>query len=168
VAGGMCLSRSKGVNLPLLSVYATMGYDVEVHPNSYAVSMDRALISCYKLDYNYKRVYIDFDDTIIIREKVNLNVIRFLYQCKNNNIIVILLTRHSSNIYDSMKKYSIDFNLFSKIIVITQMEQKSRHIMPENSIFIDNTYSERRAVQKVFGIPVFDVDAIEFLLNWET
>ena len=79
----MCQTRAKGINLPLLSVYIAMGYDVDVYDNTYHLIMDCALIGRYKLDIDYNYVYIDFDDTITLRGKVNLNTIRFMYQCYN-------------------------------------------------------------------------------------
>ena len=53
-AGTMCLTRARGYNLPLLSVYVTMGYDVNPILNPYKIIMDRALISRYKIDYKYE------------------------------------------------------------------------------------------------------------------
>jgi len=35
-----------------------------------------------------------------------------------------------------------------------------------NAIFIDNSYKERREVKKKHGMPVFDVDAIQSLIDW--
>jgi len=166
VAGTMCLTRARCVNFPLLSVYTAIGLDIEILPNNYSVKMDRALISRYKIDFEYENVYFDFDDTLIIRCKVNLNAIRFLYQCKNMNKRVILITKHIDDIYRSMEKYSIDKNLFSEIISIKEIEKKSYYIKYKNAIFIDNAYAERSDVAKNCGIPVFDVDGIEFLLDW--
>jgi predicted ATP-grasp superfamily ATP-dependent carboligase len=168
VAGTMCLSRARGVNLPLLSIYAILGYDIEVLPNGCNVKMDRALIARYKIDYQYDTVYFDFDDTLIVRGKVNLNAIRFLYQCQNLNKSVILLTKHSDDIEQSMNKYCINKNLFSEIIHIDENKRKSDFVKTEMTIFIDNAYSERKEVYEKCCIPVFDVDGIEVLLDWRS
>jgi len=165
-AGTMCLARAKGVNLPLLSVYTALGYDINVFENPYNVTMDRTLISRYKIDYDYKRVYFDFDDTLIINDKVHLPAIWFLYQCKNNNIEVILITKHEKDLYQTLEKYLVSKNLFDKIIHIVDGEEKSNYINPDKSIFVDNAFAERYKVHKMFNIPVFDVDELEVLMDW--
>lgn len=167
-AGTMCLSRAQGVNLPLLSVYTAMGYDIDITPNSYNVKMDRTLISRYKIDYNYDTVYFDFDDTLIINDKVHIPAISFLYQCKNLGKKIILLTKHEKEILNTMQKYSISENIFDKIIHINANENKANYINPQKAIFVDNAYQERRIVQKTHNIPVFDVDGLEILLDWRS
>jgi hypothetical protein len=51
------------------------------------------------------------------------------------------------------------------IVQLTDAQEKWAFIEPEGSIFIDNYWFDRRAVKAKFGIPVFDVDSIESLLN---
>lgn len=165
-AGTMCLSRALGVNLPLLSVYNAMGYDVEISQNKYKLKMDRTLISRYKIDYEYDRIYFDLDDTLLIEDKVYLPAIRFLYQCKNQNKEVILITRHEKDLAKTLKKHAIAENLFNKIIKIGFDKEKGDFINPDKAIFIDNAYQERQKIQKRFNIPVFDVDGLEVLLDW--
>ena len=165
-AGTMCLSRAQGVNLPLLSVYTVMGYDIDIFQNPYNVVMDRTLISRYKIDYEYDTVYFDFDDTLIIDNKVHLPAIRFLYQCKNLNKKVILITRHEKDLYKTFEKYAITKDLFTEIIHINFDNKKTDYITPEKAIFIDNAYKERKLVHDKFDIPVFDVEGLEILLDW--
>lgn len=168
-AGTMCLSRARGINLPLLSVYAAQGKEITVFDNPYTVTMDRTLISRYKINYNYDTVYIDYDDTIVEGELVSLPVIKFLYQCKNKGIKVILLTRHevdhSDTVEESLLLHAISKDLFYKIIKIDFDEKKSYYIT-NNSIFIDNSYAERKEVHDIMGIPVFDVEGIEVIEDW--
>lgn len=171
-AGTMCLSRAKGVNLPLLSVYAAIGKNTEILENEYSLTVDRTLISRYKTTLQYDRVYIDFDDTILADGKVNLQSIRFLYQCANSQKKVVLLTHHKADHNDSavdaLRSCRIDPGLFDEIIELSFDVPKYTIILPEGSIFIDNAYCERREVHQRLGIPVFDVDGIEVLLDWRT
>lgn len=168
-AGTMCLSRARGINLPLLSVYAAEGKNITVFENPYTVVMDRTLISRYKIDYNFKRVYVDYDDTVIEGDKVCLPVIKFLYQCKNKNIEIILLTRHevdhNDSVEESLSSHAISPSLFSKIIKLTFDEKKSDYIS-DDSVFIDNSYAERKTVHDENGIPVFDIEGIEVIEDW--
>jgi len=165
-AGTMCLSRAQGVNIPLLSVYTIMGYDIEVFQNPYNVIMDRTLISRYKFNYDYDTVYFDFDDTLIINNKVHLPSIRFLYQCKNLNKKVILISKHEKDLYKTFENYAISKDLFTEIIHISFDENKTDYINPEKAIFIDNSYQERKLVHNKFNIPVFDVEGLEVLIDW--
>ena len=165
-AGTMCMARARGVNLALLSVYDALGYDVEVFINPYHIKLDRSLISRYKIDYEYENVYFDFDDTLIINNKVHLPAISFLYQCKNKGKKIFLITKHETDIYEDLKKYDLTESLFEEIILLKPKDNKEDYIKKEKAIFIDNMYAERKSVITKLGIPVFDVDAIEVLLDW--
>ena len=165
-AGTMCVSRARGYNLPLLSVYVAMGYDISVPQKSMNVEMDRALIARYDMHLDYDTVYIDFDDTITLRDEINPYAMFFLYQCHNKHVKVHLLTRHIHNIHESLKKHAVSEDLFTDIIYIPDNESKSSYITESKSIFIDNMYKERVEVAMERDIPVFDADGFEFLLDW--
>lgn len=169
-AGTMCLSRAQGVNLPLLSVYAALGYPLSVIQNPGQVTVDRTLISRYQFEYDYDHVYLDFDDTLLIRGEVYLPTITFLYQCKNKGVPVTLLTRHGMDhderIQETLLRHCISPGLFDKIVDIAPGEQKSDYIRSGHSILIDNAFAERAAVHERLGIPVFDVDGLEVLRDW--
>lgn len=166
-AGTMCMTRAKGINLPLLTVYAAMGYDTNVYDNGKPIEMDRSLIGRYNLNIEYDSVYIDFDDTITLRGEVNPLAMYFLYQCHNKNKKVHLLTRHIYNIYDTLAKYAISESLFTDIVSVDDGVLKSKYIADKSSIFIDNMFKERTDVHNTIGIPVFDADSFEFLLDWK-
>lgn len=165
-AGSMCLTRAKGINLPLLTIYTAMGQDVSIFDNGRNVEMDRALISRYNINIDYDDVYIDFDDTITLRGEVNPLAMFFLYQCHNKGKKVYLLTRHIDNIHGSCKKYAISEDLFTEIVHIKDDTLKSEYIKSKKAIFIDNMFKERMDVKNNCGIPVFDADGFEFLLDW--
>lgn len=165
IAGTMCVSRNLGVNMPLLTLYNMWGYDVDIICNENAELMDRAFIGRFRTDIAYDNVYADFDDTIIIDGKVNTQMISFLYQARNAGKNLILLTKHSTDIHEDLKKWRISEALFDEVISIGNDEQKYTFIR-ENSIFIDDSFSERRRVRDALGIPVFSPDMIESLLDW--
>lgn len=170
VSGTSCLTRAKGINLPMLSVYLFMGYDVGVFDNPYNVKVDRSLISRYEIDYEFDKVYIDYDDTISVGRDVVVSVLSFLYQCKNKNKDIILISRHEEDHEDSLEKnlesHSINKSLFTDIIKLKFSQDKADFIDPYRSIFIDNAYAERKKVHDKLDIPVFDVEGIEVLLDW--
>lgn len=165
IAGTMGLTRSLGINMPLLTLYTFWGYDVDIINNGNRVLLDRAFISRFDTDIKYDRVYVDFDDTVIIRDKVNSFLMMYLYQAHNKGKKLYLLTRHSTDIYADLEKYCIPVSLFEDIIQIDDSGRKTDYIMPD-SIFIDDSFAERKRVREKCGIPVYDLDMIESLVDW--
>lgn len=160
----MGLYRHVGVNFALLSLFNGMGLNVEILRNQYAVQLDRCLHNRFKADLTYSRVYLDFDETLVVGKHVHANAIAFVYQCRNRNIPIVLLTKHRYNLSDSLRKCGISENLFEKVIQLNEHQSKCDYINPVDAIFIDNYWFDRRAVKERFGIPVFDVDTIECLI----
>lgn len=169
-AGTMCQSRARGFNLPLLSVYTTLNQNIEVIDNGYNVTIDRTLFARYKTNISYNTVYVDYDGTIIVKGKVCLSIIRFLFQCKNEGKQIVLITRHNedheNNVIDDMTSYGISSSLFDDIICLSFDEEKYTVIRNLNSIFIDNSFIERKKVFINKKIPVFSVDGIDLLQDW--
>jgi hypothetical protein len=163
IAGAMGFCRGAGVNLPLMSVYDAEGYNVIAMLNPFVKEMDRALYNRFIVDYDYKNVYMDLDDCIICDGKVNTEIVQFLYQCINKNIHLHLLTRHSSDLCATLKKYRLG-NVFDTITHIEDGSPKSKYITFPDAIFIDDSFSERKFVYDALGIPVFAPDAVEALL----
>ncbi len=166
-------SQGYGVNLPLLAVSDFAGMDVFVTKNNYAVTTDKTFIDRYELGYQYERVYIDYDDTITCEngEKTNTLIMAFLYQCKNQRHEVLLLTRHtvskSHSLEEDMHRLGIPKNIFSSIIDMSWDEEKKDYINTDKpSIFIDNSFCERKKVSESFQIPVFDVAHVLCLFDW--
>ena len=62
----------------------------------------------------------------------------------------------------------ISEDLFEEIRVIDVLEEKSDYIKEKKAIFIDDSFAERKRIKDRCGIPVFDVDMIESLIDWRT
>jgi hypothetical protein len=164
IPGTMALQRVKGINLPLLSLYEHQRIPLTIMTNSIDIEIDRALINRYKYNLSYRKVYVDLDDTLIINNKINTLLIRFLYQCLNNNISIILITKHSEDLQATLQKHRIN-GIFEEIIHLNSSDSKVNYISDTNSIFIDDSFSERQSVYKNLGIPTFDCSMIEILLD---
>ena len=160
-AGTMIFYRILGINFALMSIFDLLGYDIDILFNDLQIELDRCIKNRFKINYGFRRIYIDFDDTIIVRNKVNDIAIQFIYQMINNKKEIILLTRHDGNLSETLEQFRISENLFDKIIHLNFDIEKADYIEPEESIFIDNAFHERKKVFQKYGIPVFDVDAIE-------
>lgn len=161
----MGLYRHTGVNFALLTLFNAMGTRVEILQNDYAVQLDRCLHNRFKTDLKFARVYIDFDETLVVGRHVHELAMAFLYQCRNHAIPVVLLTKHRYKLIDTLRSCAISEHLFEEIIQITEAQHKWDFINPDGAIFIDNYWFDRRAVKEALGIPVFDVDGIECLLR---
>lgn len=164
-AGTMTFFRQLGVNFAALSLFDAMNYDVKVMFNDYDLVLDRSVRNSFNLKYDYNTLYIDFDDTLVVNNKINTTLIKLIYQSINKNKKIVLLTKHEYNLDESLSKYRINKSLFDEIIILKPSESKSDYIIDKNSIFIDNYFPERLSVRENCGIPVFDVDAVECLID---
>ncbi|HBI16894.1 MAG TPA: carbamoylphosphate synthase large subunit short form [Candidatus Moranbacteria bacterium] len=170
IAGSMALHRNLGINFALLSVFDALNKEVMISNNKYDIIMDRALFNRFQIKLEYNSVYIDLDDTIIFENKVNPMVLFYLYQCLNDGIKVCLLSRHKArtgnDIRDILKSFKIG-EIFDEIIDVMNNESKDIYIRDKKSIFIDDSFSERRVVGDKLDIPTFEVSSIESLINWK-
>ena len=171
-AGSFAFSKGLGVNLPLLSLLDFAGLPADVVKNDYHLEVDKTYIDRYSPCIDYDTVYIDYDDTITTNDGENVNpyVIAYLYQCKNKGKKIVLLTRHADtfkeSIYIDFDKKRLSKQLFDEIIELSWNDNKCNHIESSNSIFIDNSFAERKVVKDSCGIPVFDVINIDCLFDW--
>jgi hypothetical protein len=164
-ASTMGLYRQVGVNFALLSLFDAMDKEVSILVNECPVALDRCLYNRYRIDFKYDKVYIDFDDTIIIGENVNTDAIRYIYHCRNKGIRVVLLTKHRFNLDQTLKRFRLSRNMFDEVKHIDMGDDKANYIDPIKSIFIDNHFADRKHVHRRLNIPVFDVDAIDGLIE---
>lgn len=167
IPGTMGLSRNCGINYPLLTLFVFWGYDVDIIDNGYEISVDRALYGAYKINLDYTHIYLDFDDTLIIDNKVNTQLMSFIYQAINEDKIIHLLSRHEGNIHEDLKKYRISEELFEDITVLGEGDEKINYITEQSAIFIDDSFAERIKVASKRNIAVFDVDMVESLINYK-
>lgn len=164
IAGTSALSRMNGVNLPLLALYESERMPFEIKPQAFEVALDRALINRYRHNINYNTIYVDFDDTLVIRGKINIPLVTLLYQALNHGVRLVLITRHKSDLSFSLNRFRLQ-HLFDEIIHLRANESKADSIKDSCGIFIDDSFSERKAVQDRTGIPVFDTPMIQMLFD---
>lgn len=166
IPGTMGLSRNTGVNFPLLTIYTLLGYPVDIIKHDYQIEVDRAFINRYKINQQYSSVYLDLDDTLELKDKVNAWLMLYLYQCVNKGIELYLITRHARSINETLDSHKISPSLFKEIIHITDSKEKSQYITRKDAIFIDDSFRERLDVKQKCDINVFDLDEIEALIDW--
>lgn len=162
IAGAMAAHRVTGVNFPLLSIFEHERLDITLLLNQGEVELDRALSNRYRFQVAFKTVYIDLDDTLILNGRVNLQVIKFIFQCINQGKVVKLITRHQHDLGNTLRKHRL-MNLFDEVIHFTEGEPKSSLITEQDAIFIDDSFAERKDVAQLCGIPTFDGSMLEVL-----
>lgn len=163
VAGAMGLCRMQGVNLPLLSLYDAQDMDVAILKNDFDVEVDRALATRYRMDIAYDTVYVDLDDTLIVEGNPNYLLIGLLYKFLANNKRIVLVTKHAKEVSETLANHRISESIFDDVIKVGVDAAKSDYLIG-NSIFIDDSFEERRAAYTKYRIPVFDVsEAVELL-----
>ena len=165
--GSSSVHRVQGINFALCDLFLTIGKSPNILLNNFEVELDRSLENVFKINIKYDNIFIDYDDTIIINEKINLDAIKFLFYAINKSKNIYLITKHKGNLFESLLKYKLN-NIFTDIIHLKSHEEKVAFISKykyENSIFIDDSYTERFKVKNELNIPVFSVDTLNSLIN---
>lgn len=167
LGGSSLLSRAVGVNLALLSLFDAFDFDITPQINhDYRVVLDRALDNTYRCSgLEYNTVYVDYDDCLVLNTNlINVDLIRFLFDCINRGKKIVLLTKHNGDLYAELKLFRID-HLFDDIILISKEEEKYKYVTDHCAIFIDDSFSERQIIKEKIGIPVFGPDMIDVLYS---
>lgn len=163
LGGSSGLFRACGINFALLSLYDAFGLPVAILANNYDIEMDRALDSRYKLELDYNEVFIDYDDCIYSRHSgFNCDVLKFIFQCKNKNIKITLVSKHIGNLRQELQEHGIE-KLFDRIFHLENSEKKSAYIDNCKGIFIDDSFAERKEVKENANIAVFGLDMLPAL-----
>ncbi len=142
IAGSSSYYRMKGINFAALDLYQRQGKQVIVpEPNSPHLVIERSLDVVPIVDYTADQVYVDLDDCLLIGNQVNTHLLAFLYDAKNRNIPIKLVTRHQGNLSNSLKQFSLT-EIFDEIFHLTKGELKSDYIEGKSPLFIDDSFSE--------------------------
>ncbi|MEN0581690.1 ATP-grasp domain-containing protein [Phytobacter palmae] len=164
IAGTMVAQRALGVNLPLMALHDFMGRDVIPLVTPHVTLIERSIRTRAATTLQYQRVYVDLDDTLIIRQQPNPVLLAFLYQSRAHGKSLHLITRHEKKPLETLKQAAISPLLFDEIIHLQDTVKKSTHIKGP-AIFIDNYFPERLDVAQLDDVLVLDVDAVDFYLE---
>ena len=164
IAGTMALNRVLGVNFPLLSIYEAMRVPVAVDMLEVDAVIDRPLTNRYSHDLTYSTVYVDLDDTLIVRGEVNVPLVALLYQCVNQGHRLVLLTRHREDVPTTLARFRLS-ELWDAVVRVADEEEKADHISERDAILIDDSFRERRDAHARLGIATFDSSMIELLVD---
>lgn len=168
IAGTMGLPRARGVNLAALSLFSIQGVDIEILESNKPKAISRCLENFFqKVVESPTNVYIDYDDIIYMEESyINPAIISYIIKFRNDGARIVLISKHSNDLNKSLEIYGIK-GLFHKIIHIDATLKKTDFISedlknnPGDSLFIDDSFSERKAVSDKINIPTFDLSMLE-------
>lgn len=162
IAGSSGVQRARGVNLPLLAVYNHFKEPVAIRPITDSVTMDRALTCRVQLP-PYDHVFVDLDDTLLVNDLLNAELVRFLIEARNAGKLIHVLTRRHS--YPPCAAWHFLMAMADEWLVVCDDRRKSQFIRDHDlpAIFIDDSFAERREVYEAKGIPCYGLDAVEFL-----
>jgi carbamoyl-phosphate synthase large subunit len=154
-AGASGINRLRGVNLPILHVYQSLGIDFKIPNYSNNPKIEGGLIH---LDFNFDEVYVDYDDTLLIDGKVNKILIDFLAKCVGKTIPVKLITRHSGDLSQQIIGNGLS-PILTEIFHLQNFEEKSNYFSRGKKIlFIDDSYKERASVKDSFKESVLTLE----------
>lgn len=164
IPGSAVWSRSHGYNVAEMAVYDYQEKSVNALDQEYRFEIERELASYVKLNYSYKHVYIDLDETLVVKGKLEPMMMAFIVKSRNEGKMIHLITKSlEKNLNSYLCKYHIE-NFFDTIIHLSENEKKEHHVHFLDSIFIDDSYQNRMNVKEALGIPVFSPDMIPLMV----
>lgn len=158
IAGTMGLTRNRGVNMEMLTLFTLWGYDVDILVNEVEIHLDRAFGRCFRTDLRYDTVYLDFADTLRVKDRIDPQMLRFLYQARNQGKRLTLFKPAEERLED----YALPEELFDAILP-DDMQTKLKMVQG-SAILIDDDVSVRKALH-ARGVPVFSPDMTESLMD---
>ena len=164
IAGAMATHRVMGVNFPLLSIFEHERLPLGTLVNEGPMELDRALVNRFRHSIRFSALYVDLDDTLIVHGKVNIAVVRLIFQAINDGKPVRLVTRHAYDVAATLMRFRLA-GLFDEVIHLQNGEPKSAHILEADALLVDDSFSERREVSRALGIPTLDPSMVEMLIE---
>lgn len=147
VAGASGINRALGVNLALMSLHQFLGHPIEIiNQYHYAIYWQKS--NTVKIDYNFKNAFIDFDDTITHKSKINRKVVEGIKKWKELGIEISIITRSRVDISQQISDIGLK-NCISAIIYVGEERKSSKITCSDNFVFVDDSFRERQDVHEV-------------------
>jgi hypothetical protein len=145
VSGTMMVNRAKGINFVELALWQATGHEVSVNASPGQVIVRRTLDPHYQFDQEFDRLLVDFDDTLLVNGKLNVEVIGLIFKAKNENKPVILITKNQNRrLATTLHKYGITA-IFDDVLHIDEGQSKSSFTQA-GDLLVDDSFAERTSV----------------------
>ncbi len=80
IPGAMCVNRVRGINFSWLSILNCENKTIEpLFYNDISIECIKMFKNIYRTNFEYDNIYCDLDDTLILHDKVNVELIAFLF-----------------------------------------------------------------------------------------
>ncbi|TDG11615.1 ATP-grasp domain-containing protein [Seongchinamella unica] len=169
IAGTSVSARFGGVNLAALTIYDAMGIPVSVIKNDLNVEIERSIANRVVAREEFDSLVIDLDDTLITPDnRVCIKVLSLIYQYRETNRPVTLVSRHARDIRQTLDQHCLSSLLFDSIVHLQSGEPKSDHMpVKGRTLFVDDAFAERLEVSKSKeNVVVIDVDAVDGFIDY--
>jgi len=164
IPGSVVWSRAQGVNIAELGIWNHQFVNVFVQQNNSTFQLEREISSKLILSSDYSHVYVDLDDTLIRKGKIDPWGIAFLIQEKNSGKSIHLITKSLTTDLDKTLRENHLLGIFSSISHLDLIQEKRDFVLNRDSIFIDDSFTERQRVSEVHGIPCFGPDIFRIMV----
>ena len=134
---------------------------MDIHLNKFNLELFRTTKNRYSYSYNIRTVWLEFNNTIILNDRVNPDVMHFIYRCRNLKRKVYLLTQNVNYTEKQLDTHHINKSLFAKIVGIGQ--HYKNNLSAENTILIVNR-KVKLEEHKSLNIPILGIDSINSIL----
>ena len=159
VAGASGIQRLVGVNLPLMAIYQMKGEPVSVIRQH---TLPGVWNSGFELGFEYSQIFVDFDDTIIVKSETNLPLLKFIRGKKRDGTRISVISKNIGDLMGLIRHLGLE-NDFDEIIQVPPSRAKKDFILTSCSfLFIDDSFAERREVKEKFIDQVLTLDATAF------
>jgi hypothetical protein len=164
IPGSAVWSRAQGVSMAELGIWNHQSIKVSVLQNHSLFKLEREISSKLMLSSEYSHVYVDLDDTLIRKGKLDPWGIAFLIQEKNSGKSIHLITKSlTSNLERTLRENHL-IGIFSSLSHLDLAQEKRDFVLEKDSIFIDDSFTERRRVSEAHGIPCFGPDIFRIMV----
>jgi len=145
-SGTVMLNRFAGVNLVEIAVFYAIGENVSIPKPDFDVVLRRTLVPKCKVYTGYKKLYVDFDDTLLLNEStINAELMAVVFKAKNRGISVSIITKNQKRNLAKVLNFFGVSSVFDEIIHLPPDGDKSLYAS-EGALFIDDSFSERESV----------------------
>lgn len=164
VSGTMMVNRVRGVNFVELAIHQALGDEVQILDTPLPVTVTRTLRPTFHHALEYRDLYVDFDDTLLLDEEtINLDVVALIFQTKNRGGRVFLITKNrKNNLARGLHRFGIT-SVFDGIHHLRDDESKADHLRP-GDLLVDDSFAERSQAIRA-GAAAIGLDAVQMFLD---
>ncbi len=162
IAGTMSVSRLRGVNLPLLSLYEMDRQPIVIRELPVSVRVDRALRERVRDPITPRIAYVDLDDTLVVRGHVNTELVAVLVEIRGRGARLEVVTRHEGDPIARLEQLGL-LGIFDAVHHLRCGEPKSSVVADGPNLLIDDSFSERVEVADASGALAIDCSMLALL-----